>query len=66
MSRIPLSTTSRALTVLLLILTLVVTASAEWKEKVLYSFQGLPNDGYFPWGNLTFDSGRVARTIALV
>ena len=26
-----------------------------WKEKVLYSFKG-GKDGYFPWGNLTFDS----------
>jgi hypothetical protein len=29
-------------------------ASAEWKEKVLYSFQGLP-DGYQPAGGVVFD-----------
>jgi hypothetical protein len=31
------------------------TASAEWKEKVLYSFQGLP-DGSVPAGGLVFDT----------
>jgi hypothetical protein len=30
-------------------------ASAEWKEKVLYSFQGLPNDGAYPAGGVVFD-----------
>ena len=33
---------------------LTVPASAEWKEKVLYSFQGSP-DGSFPGGGLVFD-----------
>ena len=37
-------------------LTLAVTASAEWKEKVLYSFQGGANDGSFPAGGVVFDS----------
>jgi hypothetical protein len=31
-----------------------VSASAEWKEKVLYSFQGTP-DGLYPIGALAFD-----------
>jgi hypothetical protein len=37
-------------------LTLAVPASAEWKEKVLYSFQGGTNDGAFPVGGVVFDS----------
>ena len=37
-------------------LTLAVPASAEWKEKVLYSFQGGTNDGSFPVGGVVFDS----------
>jgi uncharacterized repeat protein (TIGR03803 family) len=36
-------------------LTLAVPASAEWKEKVLYSFQGGANDGYVPAGGVVFD-----------
>jgi hypothetical protein len=36
-------------------LTLAVPASAEWKEKVLYSFQGGTNDGAFPVGGVVFD-----------
>ncbi len=36
--------------------TLAVPASAEWKEKVLYSFQGGTNDGAFPVGGVVFDS----------
>ena len=35
-------------------LTLAVPASAEWKEKVLYSFQGVP-DGATPTGAMVFD-----------
>jgi hypothetical protein len=38
----------------LVILTFVATASAEWKEKVLYSFQG-GNDGLTPAGGVVFD-----------
>jgi hypothetical protein len=38
----------------LLVLALVQSASAEWKEKVLYSFQG-GNDGYTPAGGVVFD-----------
>jgi hypothetical protein len=37
------------------IFALSVPASAEWKEKVLYSFQGLPNDGSYPAGGVVFD-----------
>ena len=35
-------------------LTLAVPASAEWKEKVLYSFQGGTNDGALPVGGVVF------------
>jgi len=34
---------------------LVSDASAEWKEKVLYSFQGGTNDGSVPAGGVAFD-----------
>ncbi len=40
---------------LLLILLLAAYASAEWNEKVLYSFQGEPNDGFYPAGGVVFD-----------
>jgi hypothetical protein len=33
---------------------MTINASAEWKEKVLYSFQG-GNDGAFPGGGVVFD-----------
>jgi hypothetical protein len=36
--------------------TLAVPASAEWKEKVLYSFQGGATDGALPAGGVVFDS----------
>jgi hypothetical protein len=36
-------------------LTLTLPASAEWKEKVLYSFQGGTNDGSVPAGGVVFD-----------
>jgi uncharacterized repeat protein (TIGR03803 family) len=39
---------------LVAVLALTVHASAEWKEKVLYSFQGSP-DGSFPGGGVVFD-----------
>jgi uncharacterized repeat protein (TIGR03803 family) len=41
---------------LLLILTLAATASAEWNEKVLYSFQGGTTDGSSPAGGVVFDA----------
>jgi len=34
---------------------LVASASAEWKEQVLYSFQGGANDGAYPAGGVVFD-----------
>jgi hypothetical protein len=37
-------------------LALAVPASAEWKEQVLYSFQGGTNDGSVPAGGVVFDS----------
>jgi hypothetical protein len=40
----------------LAILTLVSTASAEWKEQVLYSFQGGTDDGSVPAGGVVFDA----------
>ena len=39
---------------LVVILSMATTASAEWKEKVLYSFQG-GNDGAYPGGGVVFD-----------
>jgi len=42
------------LSFLVAVLALTVPASAEWKEKVLYSFQGSP-DGSFPGGGVVFD-----------
>ena len=47
-------TPSRQFVIALAMLTLVSTASAEWKEKVLYSFQGVP-DGAVPAGGVVFD-----------
>jgi hypothetical protein len=44
----------RLLLLLMLVLALVSTASAEWKEKVLYSFQG-GTDGATPVGGVVFD-----------
>ena len=42
--------------VLTVILALAVPASAEWKEKVLYSFQGGTKDGSVPAGGVVFDT----------
>jgi hypothetical protein len=36
-------------------LALSIPASAAWKEKVLYSFQGGMNDGSLPVGGVVFD-----------
>jgi hypothetical protein len=36
-------------------LSLAIPASAEWKEKVLYSFRGGANDGSVPAGGVVFD-----------
>jgi hypothetical protein len=46
--------TIRICSLLAIALTLTVPASAEWKEKVLYSFQGIP-DGATPNGAVVFD-----------
>ncbi len=40
---------------LMTVLSLTLFASAEGKEKVLYSFQGGPNDGEYPAGGVVFD-----------
>ena len=40
----------------ILVLALAATASAEWKESVLYSFQGGNSDGALPVGKIVFDS----------
>jgi len=45
---------SGALLLFALVLLFASTASAEWKEKVLYSFQG-GNDGAYPGGGVVFD-----------
>jgi hypothetical protein len=39
-----------------LVLAFVPSASAEWKEKVLYSFQGGATDGALPAGGVVFDT----------
>jgi hypothetical protein len=44
----------RHLSFFMVILALGVSASAEWKEKVVYSFQGIP-DGSAPIGAVVFD-----------
>ena len=48
------SRVSGPLLLFVLILPLASTASAEWNEKVLYSFQGVP-DGAVPAGGVVFD-----------
>ena len=45
---------AQALLIVAAILSLADNASAEWKEKVLYSFQG-GNDGALPAGGVVFD-----------
>jgi hypothetical protein len=45
----------RLLTLVAVTLALASVATAEWKEKVLYSFQGGTNDGAFPAGGVVFD-----------
>jgi hypothetical protein len=44
------------LPLLLAVSAVALPASAEWKEKVLYSFQGGPTDGSLPAGGVVFDS----------
>ena len=43
------------LPLLLAVLVVALPASAEWKEKVLYSFQGGTTDGSLPAGGVVFD-----------
>jgi hypothetical protein len=45
---------NRGMFVFMVILSCTSTSSAEWKEKVLYSFQGVP-DGAVPTGGVVFD-----------
>jgi len=40
---------------LIVVIAMASTASAEWKEKVLYSFQGGASDGSVPAGGVVFD-----------
>jgi len=49
-----LGATGRLLVLFAVVLAFAISASAEWKEKVLYSFQGLP-DGAYPAGGVVFD-----------
>jgi hypothetical protein len=49
------SRTTIRLLFFVLILALASAASAAWKEKVLYSFQGGANDGSYPYGSVIFD-----------
>jgi hypothetical protein len=44
------------LSFLVAVFALTVPASAEWKEKVLYSFQGGATDGALPAGGVVFDA----------
>jgi hypothetical protein len=48
-------TIGRLVLLLALACSFVPVASAEWKEKVLYSFQGGTNDGFVPAGGVVFD-----------
>ena len=50
----PTRNVGRLLLVAFAMLVLTANASAEWKEKVLYSFQG-GSDGYQPAGGVVFD-----------
>jgi hypothetical protein len=55
MFRRPLLWTIRALALCGIIFSFASTASAEWKENVLYNFQGNPNDGTGPYAGVVFD-----------
>src|SRR5580692_6638684 len=46
---------NRIAVLVIAVLAFVSAASAEWKEKVLYNFQGLPNDGAYPAGGMVSD-----------
>src|SRR6202451_4897546 len=49
------SSESSMLAIVVALVMVASSASAEWKEKVLYSFQGLPNDGSYPAGGVVLD-----------
>src|ERR1700730_19122433 len=55
MNRKDFPLTFRALGSFVVIVALASAASAEWNEKVLYSFQGIP-DGATPVGGVVFDA----------
>ena len=55
MTHIDRSRMANRLLLFVLVLALVSTASAEWKEDVLYSFQGR-RDGRLPVGSMVFDA----------
>src|SRR5690242_15472222 len=46
--------TARLIGVVLPVFLCAISVSAEWKEKVLYSFQGYPVDGDTPAGGVIF------------
>ncbi len=54
MNPIQVRTIGRPILLLVFACSLASVASAEWKEKVLYSFQGVP-DGSVPSGGVVFD-----------
>jgi hypothetical protein len=45
---------SRAIMAFVVVFSMTPFASAQWKERVLYSFQGIP-DGAYPAGDVVFD-----------
>ncbi len=55
-ARFPRKMQGATVALLLAVALFSLPASAEWKEKVLYSFQGGTNDGAFPVGGVVFDS----------
>ena len=50
-----MKSSSKLLNTVLLLFLMFATASAEWEEKVLYSFQGGTTDGAIPAGGVVFD-----------
>jgi len=52
---VQIRTIGHLLVLAVMVCSLISFASAEWKEKVLYSFQGGTNDGSVPAGGVVFD-----------
>jgi uncharacterized repeat protein (TIGR03803 family) len=52
---VQIRTIGHLLVLAVMVCSLAAPASAEWKEKVLYSFQGGTNDGSVPAGGVVFD-----------